>query len=404
MQLTAKEHQRAIALVITGAQRLRHFRSHWGPAAPPQYNPRAALPAPTWYRERCADLSPGNRKVLIASYGKIDKEDRGTFPLIDFALPGETNEALDDAMQADVDNCRAAAISPKCAKLIALHVKLFDDARRENVIAYLETRKARGAKPAPAPDLTPAPTPVPADGASETVVAGETGEWVDFLAGKLGTSKWIVAGRLSAKMKAKGYEKAISPRKFDLLEAEWRAAGMKQDASRERTTMTSNNAAARRRRINAYLAKRTTHKTASPIVVAQETALTPLPADAPPLPSDGAGAPLTWLDRLDDEIHDRTRQETTNYWLAQVPANAGGVPIDAREHFELAAIAAEDARHDPRVAKLAAMFERRSEIERYRAVRAFVGTKYDVPPGMPFRDPLALAVWVIERLPVALAA
>jgi DNA polymerase-3 subunit beta len=241
--------------------------------------------------------------------------------------------------------------------------------RLARIYAYLASRKAR-ATSAPASGLTPVPTDAPIADVSiadvpETAIQGETGEWLDFLASKIGTRKWIVAGRLSAKMRAKGYEKAVSSLKFEALKAKWSEIVMMQDANSERATMAGNNAAARLRRINAYLERRSMRIAAPATVPVIEDMM--MNVTATPLPPDGAAAPLAIIDALDCEIVEREPS-------------------------------------DPRIGALAEMFARRSEIERYRAVRAFVGIGYGVPPGIPFRDPLALAAWVIERLPVALAA
>lgn len=49
-------------------------------------------------------------------------------------------------------------------------------------------------------------------------------KFTEWLAVTLGTSRWVVAARLSRRLVVKGYVLAVSERRFDALEAEFIAA------------------------------------------------------------------------------------------------------------------------------------------------------------------------------------
>ena len=48
-------------------------------------------------------------------------------------------------------------------------------------------------------------------------------EWTAWLAGQLGTTQWVVAARLTAKLKSKGYTLAISPARYMDLQRAYKA-------------------------------------------------------------------------------------------------------------------------------------------------------------------------------------
>jgi hypothetical protein len=48
--------------------------------------------------------------------------------------------------------------------------------------------------------------------------------WLAWLAERVGTTKWVVASRMTPRLKGKGYEVAISPKRFTALEAEYLAS------------------------------------------------------------------------------------------------------------------------------------------------------------------------------------
>lgn len=43
----------------------------------------------------------------------------------------------------------------------------------------------------------------------------------DFIAAELGTGLWVVAPRLTPRLRARGYDVAISPKRYLAVEAEW---------------------------------------------------------------------------------------------------------------------------------------------------------------------------------------
>jgi hypothetical protein len=44
----------------------------------------------------------------------------------------------------------------------------------------------------------------------------------DYIAERVGTRKWVVAARLTPRLKAKGYEAALSPTRYSQIEHEYR--------------------------------------------------------------------------------------------------------------------------------------------------------------------------------------
>ena len=49
-------------------------------------------------------------------------------------------------------------------------------------------------------------------------------EWLDWLAEQVGTRKWVVAGRLTDRLRRKGYEVAIHPKRYSALALQFGAA------------------------------------------------------------------------------------------------------------------------------------------------------------------------------------
>lgn len=48
--------------------------------------------------------------------------------------------------------------------------------------------------------------------------------WLAFLADRIGTHKWVVASRLTPRLRDKGYEAVISQKRYAELEEEYRAS------------------------------------------------------------------------------------------------------------------------------------------------------------------------------------
>lgn len=100
----------------------------------------APLAVPAWYRERCADLSPAWRKALIDSYGKLDKEDMGTFPLLFNTV--EEISRREVILSMNIEEARFNAEMEEAR----IRTKLEDQARYDRydrLHAYLAARKLR---------------------------------------------------------------------------------------------------------------------------------------------------------------------------------------------------------------------------------------------------------------------
>lgn len=50
-----------------------------------------------------------------------------------------------------------------------------------------------------------------------------TSPWLRWLTAQLGTSRWVVATRLTPRLKAKGYTVALTPKRWAALEAAYAA-------------------------------------------------------------------------------------------------------------------------------------------------------------------------------------